>query len=143
MLVLPNLRFNWNKPDTFRALEFVCCHCGRLVSSDGGYSGIEETNNLHQIRIFICPNCRLPNTFRGSVSPGDPTFRWTERSPSPPFGEKILDLPPDINTVYEEARRCITVDAFSAAVMLCRKLLMHIAVERGDAAGKSYQAYVD
>lgn len=52
-------------------------------------------------------------------------------------------MPPDVASVYNEARECTSDRAFTAAVLACRKLLMHIAVERGAEAGKSFAHYVD
>jgi hypothetical protein len=37
----------------------------------------------------------------------------------------------------------MTVNSFTAAVLTCRKLLMHIAVEKGAATGQSFLEYVD
>ncbi|HEX6026036.1 MAG TPA: DUF4145 domain-containing protein [Solirubrobacter sp.] len=52
-------------------------------------------------------------------------------------------LPVDVQAVYEEARRCMSVSAYTTAVMACRKLLMHIAVEKGAEPNKSFNHYVD
>jgi hypothetical protein len=40
-----------------------------------------------------------------------------------------------LNQLYEEARRCTGQGCFTAAVLLCRKMLMNIAVEQGAAEG--------
>lgn len=40
-------------------------------------------------------------------------------------------LPDEVKTAWEEARACLSVGASTAAVMLCRKILMHLAVEHG------------
>ena len=37
----------------------------------------------------------------------------------------------------------MTVNSFTSAVLTCRKLLMHIAVEKGAAPGKSFLEYVE
>ena len=43
----------------------------------------------------------------------------------------------------EEARRCVAASAFRAAVLCCRKLLMHIAVAKGATEGKNFVTYVE
>ena len=37
----------------------------------------------------------------------------------------------------------MTVNSFTAAVLTCRKLLMHLAVEKGAPTGKSFLEYVE
>jgi hypothetical protein len=37
----------------------------------------------------------------------------------------------------------MTVTAYTSVVMLCRKLLMHISVERGAQTGQTFESYVD
>jgi hypothetical protein len=45
--------------------------------------------------------------------------------------------------LYNEARLSTAAGAYTAAVLACRKILMHIAVERGAEAGKTFVAYVE
>jgi len=49
----------------------------------------------------------------------------------------------EVKELYEEARRAHAAEAFTAAVMCCRKLLMNIAVRKGADKGKRYVEYVD
>lgn len=73
-----------------------------------------------------------------------PTFILNgEATPSAPLGRSVNKLPEDINSIYEEIRRATSVNAHTAAVMLARKLLMHIAVEKGAQTGKTFVFYVD
>lgn len=67
-----------------------------------------------------CPRCR-----RGSVIAGGSQFppRTPLRTP--------MGLPPLDQKIWEEVRACLSVGASVAAVMLCRKLLFHIAVAHG------------
>lgn len=67
-----------------------------------------------------CVKCR-----RGSVLEGDVVYP-TSRPLRVPRGLPPIDL-----AVWEEARACLGVGANAAAVMLCRKLLFHIAVAHG------------
>lgn len=69
---------------------------------------------------YLCPNCRRPSVLdQGIVQPGSRPLRTPRGLPS-------TDL-----AIWEEARSCLGVHAYSATVMLCRKLLLHIAVEKG------------
>src|SRR5262249_39009816 len=40
-------------------------------------------------------------------------------------------LPTGVEALYQEARSCMTTESYTAVVMLCRALLLHIAVEKG------------
>ena len=48
----------------------------------------------------------------------------------------------EVQQLYREIRNCSTVSAYTAAVLLCRKLLMNIAVELGATPNKTFQFYV-
>jgi hypothetical protein len=54
-----------------------------------------------------------------------------------------MSLPSDVEALYQEARSCMKVNSYTSAVITCRKLLMHIAVEKGADKGKSFLEYVD
>ena len=45
-------------------------------------------------------------------------------------------------TPYQEARRCMGVSAYTAADLLCRKILMHVAVDKGAKPGKTFAEYL-
>jgi len=49
----------------------------------------------------------------------------------------------DVQRLYNEARLNTSYGAFTSAVMLCRKLLMHIAVDLGAEAGLRFIQYVE
>jgi hypothetical protein len=48
-----------------------------------------------------------------------------------------------IDGLYNEARQCASVGSYTSAVLTCRKILMHIAVEKGAKEGESFIAYVE
>lgn len=69
---------------------------------------------------YLCTTCRRPSVLdEGLVQPGSRPLRT-------PRGLPAIDA-----SIWEEARSCLGVYAYSATVMLCRKLLLHIAVEKG------------
>jgi len=63
--------------------------------------------------------------------------------PGPLFGRAIEGLPDEVRDAYAEARKCFQVQAFTAAVLLCRKLLMYVAVNKGDKPNKHFVEYID
>ena len=55
----------------------------------------------------------------------------------------MLHLPGDVENLYDEARKCLSVSSYTSAVMSCRKLLMHIAVEKGADENQKFIDYID
>jgi hypothetical protein len=126
---------NWYKLQTLGTRSFYCGFCGDKVSSEKGYKIGEKSDGSGPLRgaIHICPNCQ------------GPTFFTLEdmQIPSSAIGNSVSNVPSDINSLYEEARRCTTDNCHTAAVLLCRKLLMNIAVNQGGGEGKRFIEYVN
>jgi hypothetical protein len=81
----------------------------------------------------ICPHCH------------EPTYLSADgrQVPGSAFGGPVAHIPSeDVAALYDEARNCVKVNAFTASVMCCRKLLMHIAVSEGAEENKSFAHYV-
>src|SRR5262249_1160365 len=64
------------------------------------------------------------------------------QSPSPALGKSVEHVPGSLNALYEEARRSTSENCYTGAVLLCRKILMHIAVEVGAPEGLNFIEYV-
>ena len=56
---------------------------------------------------------------------------------------QVEGLPSDICQVYDEARKSFAVEAYTGCELLCRKILMSVAVDRGAAEDKRFEHYVD
>lgn len=64
--------------------------------------------------------------------------------PAAPAGGRVTHLPADVEQAWREARTAHAVAAYTAAEMVCRKILMHIAVDAtGSKAGKGFTEYLD
>ncbi len=64
--------------------------------------------------------------------------------PVAPAGSTIAKLPDDVAQAWREARTAHAVAAYTASEVMCRKILMHVAVGvAGSAAGKKFVQYVD
>lgn len=115
-------------PDGFSPVSwygYTCGHCNRNVT------GI-VTSYYGQIRWMLCPGC-----LDASVLSKDGLL-----FPSAPFGPVIEGLPDAVNSAYREARMCLAVNGFTACELVCRKILMHVAVEKGAAPGDSFNSYL-
>jgi DNA-directed RNA polymerase subunit RPC12/RpoP len=117
----------WENLVTLSPKLYRCGHCSEKVSSEKGYYAKNEEGY-----IFVCPNCSRPTYFSGE-----------KQYPGSLFGEKVKDVPKDIEALYDEARQCFSVFSFTASVMACRKLIMHIAVQKGEKPNLSFKEYVE
>ena len=127
---------SWHNLSRISSLRYTCGHCNSLVASDHGYFAANE-RPIESAVIHICPHCDRPTYFVFNNS------GLTMQLPAAIFGRAVEHLPAEIQPLYDEARRCVGIAAYTAAVMLCRKLLMHIAVEKGAGENQSFKAYVD
>ncbi len=116
----------WTNAGGIGERSYTCGYCGRLVGPDLGYLGDGEH------LILICPFCSRPTYLEGS-----------EQVPGVAFGEDVEALPREIEALYKEARQCMAVSAYTAAVLTCRKLLMNIAVSKGADEGQPFIKYVE
>ncbi len=108
---------------------YICGHCNTKVS--GGVVAYWRNSSTDRIFWVLCPNCEC-----GSVIHNDNVL------PSICFGPKIEGLPSEVDSAYEEARRCLSLNAFTACELICRKILMHIAVDKGASEGDSFASYI-
>ncbi|MEX2288219.1 MAG: DUF4145 domain-containing protein [Planctomycetaceae bacterium] len=51
--------------------------------------------------------------------------------PAVMLGNDVRGVEETVQAIYDEARKATGAGAYTAAVLCCRKLLMHIAVEKG------------
>lgn len=111
---------------------YTCGHCGRDVS---GYviAIATQANGYPAVRWLQCPTCKL-----GSVE-----IFGTGILPGIKFGPALSGLPDDVARAYDEARQCLGVAATTASEGMCRKILMHIAVDKGAAEGKTFAEYLE
>jgi hypothetical protein len=110
-------------------LQFTCGHCDTKVSGAvvcGSYS------DHPPIKWILCPNCNDGSVFarNGNLYPGVM------------FGPNIEGIPIEIEEAYDEARECMSINAFTAAELISRKILMHVAVEKGASEGDSFANYI-
>lgn len=128
---MERLHGDWLNIAAVQPLEFDCGYCGRRVASDKAWQLRAPGGGAVSI-LYVCPNCNRPSFFEmGGQIPGVP------------FGNPVASLPSEVESLYEEARRCTAAQAPTSAVMATRKLLMNIAVNKGAPAGKKFAEYVD
>lgn len=128
---------SWNSLSQVPPISWVCGYCGNVVASDRGIhasqgisSSAHPTNYFGVIRI--CPQCTGPTFFQSG-----------QQVPGAAYGSPVKSLPPEVEPLYNEARACVSASAPTAAVLSCRKLLMHVAVDKGADEGKNFEYYVN
>jgi hypothetical protein len=117
----------WKNVIKISPRKYICGYCGNDISSEKGFSSDEYWE-----LIYICHHCQKPTYFSSN-----------SQFPGPLIGSKIQNVPMDIEALYDEARKSFSVLAFTASVMACRKLIMHIAVQKGAKEGLNFQQYVE
>jgi len=125
---------NWFEAKNGITRNFVCGYCGSDITSQLGYYATEYRDGrpIEVANIRICHKC------------GKPTFINSDGKtvPSATYGKNIEYLPKEIEELYNEARRCFSIDAYTSVIMCCRKLLMHIACENGAEENLAFGKYV-
>ena len=126
----------WKHAETLPPKKYVCGCCGAHTGPNMGYypEGYrsDQKSNLQSRMLYICTNCGSPTFFLGE-----------KQTPGTTFGKQLQHHPPTVAEAYEEARLCMSVSAYTAVTLLCRKLLMNVAVAEGADPGKHFVVYVD
>jgi hypothetical protein len=132
MARLPSLQnAHWHQVTGLGPSRFICGFCSTTISSSQGWSALTQANQFVG-HLYVCPECQGPNFKHGN-------FQF----PTAAFGTPVAHVPNDLNALYEEARSCTSANAFTAAVLLCRKMLMNIAVQEGAQAGDPFISYIN
>ncbi|MEG2185503.1 MAG: DUF4145 domain-containing protein [Cloacibacillus sp.] len=131
---------HWQNLSVIFPLSYTCPYCANLVSSVSGYNFSARMDSPNEDTmvdnrrgaIYICPHCQ------------NPTIIFDEKQfPGIPEVKPVMHLPSEVSNLYEEARTCMSNGCFTATVMLCRKIIMNVAVNQGAETDKSFQHYVD
>ena len=130
----------WHMPQTLDPLVYKCAYCGKEVSSEKGYVfGVGAEGRIHEYKggVYICPSCKHPTII---ISTSNRHFiQIPGIFPVP----GVRCLPEQINEVYNEARTCISQECYTSTAMLCRKIIMYVAVDKGADHNKNFAYYVD
>jgi len=131
-----NLKLDWQAGNADQSITYKCWNCGSEVAVAWGYHSLDAESRKPAAWIRICHACKMPTFF---FNRGEITYQVPGALPCEP----VTNLEETVEALYNEARRCIANDAPTAATLLCRKILMHVAVEKGAAEGESFVTYVN
>jgi len=129
-----NTSHHWYNQGTHDTISYKCGYegCGLEVASEKGWY-FEGTNPSEGL-IRICPRCKRPTFFDRSKN---------KQFPGSKHGNVVNHLPKDVGMLYEEARDAFSSNAPTCTVLAVRKLLMHVAVEKGAQPNQKFVEYVN
>lgn len=123
-------------------IRWNCAYCGSTVSVDKALKGqrriIGSSIGSEPHYVVLCPGCGSPTHV---THPGTTSNRQIPESSYGVYVSGIKDK--DISALFNEARNCISASSFTAAILCCRKLLMHVAVDLGADKDKGFAYYAD
>ena len=125
--------FVWETIHSIESWSYTCGYCGKPLASEKGWIARLKIGGSPIAWIYVCHQCWQPTFF-------DPNGKQT---PGVVFGNSVRDIPEEtVGQLYEEARKTTGSGAYTAAVLCCRKLLMHVAVSKGAPPGDTFINYV-
>jgi len=126
----------WHQLEELRSKNYTCGYCGHPLASNFGYyrTGNEDASGMANAIIYICHFCFKPTYF-------DIDCKQTPGSKPNEDVSGVTDQ--NVLYLYEESRDAYSKNAFTAVVLCCRKLLMHIAVSKGASPNKKFIEYVE
>src|SRR5215217_621951 len=113
--------------EKFNPTNWRCVVCGNTVGGEPQGWQLSNPGGLNLGRLRICNVCKFPTPFGRD---DQPAFEAA-------YGRSVRHVPAEVEQVYEEARACLIVKAYSAVILLCRKLLMHLAHDFQDDTQKA------
>lgn len=120
------------------AMQYLCGYCGHQVGSEQGFFACQDVDEDDPgphpwVNAMVCPVCNGLTIITGTG----------EQFPRNPPGSPVKHLPDDLARLYEEARQCAGAGAYTGSVMVCRKILMNLAVAEGAGKDLRFIEYVD
>ena len=109
--------------------DYRCGYCGREANASLGY----EYGTARDPVIALCPHCASPTLLEGEQ----------RQIPGELVGRFVAYLPADIELLFLEARLAVSAGAYTGSVLMCRKVLAHIAVAQGAETGRDFLYVLD
>jgi hypothetical protein len=132
-----SIKLNWTNIQNLESKSYTCGYCGNPLASQQGFQAtsvknFEKIGHKHSY-IYICHFCSRPTYFDYEG----------EQIPGSAYGNSVENIEDEsIEKLFQEARRTTSSNCFTATVLCCRKILMHISVSKGADENKSFAYYV-
>lgn len=130
------VKVTWQHALGQQNVRYTCGFCGTDTTPSSGWNTDAPFGGFRGY-CLICTNCRRPSFILMQAS------QIVEVSPQAMMGNPVAGLPEDIHALYAEARAATSGGAYTASVLTCRKILMHVAVEKGAEPNLNFLQYVN
>jgi hypothetical protein len=128
------IKLDWHGEETMHPKSYRCGYCSKALSSEKGYYATTQMMSGNIGWIYICHFCHKPTFFD----------YYNNQTPGETLGNPVAGIAEEnVSKLYEEARECTSISAYTSAVLACRKLLMHVAVDLGAKKGLNFIEYVE
>lgn len=127
----------WQNPQNIGGIRYHCGYCETYTSPSHGWQADTIAGANLRGYVGICSYCNKPSFIeveKGTI---------IKVTPSVAIGKNVEGLPDEVKKLYEEARICTGAGAYTSAVLTCRKILMHVAVEKKAQEGMKFIDYVE
>lgn len=117
------------------AKTLICPYCGVRVHANSNTRIVDTATGAIKYQIHKCPECFMPVIIGldGKIIPQSQLLPY----------EDVHFLPANVEKLYNECRKCFLNECYHSVIMVSRTLLMYIAVDKGDVAGKSFLSYIN
>lgn len=136
-----NLSWHTRGADDPVTQECTCPFCnlriaGRIQHIIVFSGWLPGMGNIHEDKYYVlqCPSCGRPLVYDISEQK---TFPFAKAM------NPVKHLPEKVERVYNEVRSAIGAGCYTAAVILARTAINHIAVDKGAEENRSFQYYVN
>ena len=140
------MKYNWGTTHHVGGqYPYHCGWCGNQTVSSIDWTSdiVKGDESFCHMAISICAHCTQPTIFTVTRQYGS-EISQISTIPAPNMEKKIAGMPNEIKQAYAEACNCLSQNAPTAAVMMCRKLLVYVAVQEGaEKDWNGYEQYVD
>ena len=123
---------------------FFCSSCNSITECLSLFSYVYDLNYQDELQgtgitiyLYKCLNCENPilisedfTEIEGSYFPASLKILFPEKEP-----EFVAKAPPSIINPYREAVKCYKANAYEACVIMCRKGIDAICLEKGEIKG--------
>ena len=125
-------RINWANFSGQNPKLYKCGYCGSDIASQIGIGSSSTGDSIGY--IYLCHVCNAPTVF-------DP---YGNQIPGPLIGREINEISdPLVKEMYLESRKCFSTNSYTSSVMICRKLIMNLAVSKGAKTNLNFNEYVE
>ena len=130
----PGSKLVWQSATAIASQRYTCGFCGHEIASERGWAAHSPYDGKEAAYVVICHFCSRATFI-------DEKLR---QFPGPSFGDPVEGVDDKaVAALYDEARNAVSAGSFTAAVLCCRKLLMHIAVTKGAPVNRTFVTYVE